>query len=232
MLEEEDPDEAGPDHRLEAPLPASADEVAGEEREPERERDPQQVEAVDLPYEPVLVQVAAVLDAALEARGREEPADVRVPEAEHVLGERVAVSGVRGVRVSGPVGARVVLAVVGDPLGERPLHRHAPENGPRGTEWRARLEALVGEEPVEADGDPQPAGDVEPREQHEVDWMDDAVPEQPDGATSPSGGTTTATIPASWLGSLVRCRTVLFPLVMRAQRAGRGRAACRGSRVS
>ena len=58
VLEEEDPDEAGPDHRLDAPLPASADEVAGEERETERQRDPEQVEAVDRPHEPVVVQVA------------------------------------------------------------------------------------------------------------------------------------------------------------------------------
>ena len=185
MLEEEDPDEAGPDHRLEAPLPASADEVAGEERKPERQRDPEQVETVDPPHEPVLVQVAPVLDPALEALRREEPADVRVPEPEHVLGQRVAVPGVRGVRVAGPVGERVVLAVVGDPLGERPLHRHAPENRPQGTERGARLEALVREEPVEADGDPQPAGDVEPREQHEVDRAHAAVPEQPDGGDEP-----------------------------------------------
>jgi len=82
-------------HRLDAPLPASADEVAGEEREAERQRDPEQVETVDPPHEPVLVQVAPVLDAALEALGREEPADVRVPQAEHVLGEGVAVPGVR-----------------------------------------------------------------------------------------------------------------------------------------
>src|SRR5580765_8524229 len=62
VLEQEDPDEAGPDHRLEASLPACSDEVAGEEREPERECDPEQVETIDPSYESVFVQVATVLD--------------------------------------------------------------------------------------------------------------------------------------------------------------------------
>ena len=111
---------------------------------------------------------------------------MRVPEPEHVLGERVAVPGVRGVRVAGPVGERVVLAVVGDPLGERPLHRHAS----RGSPSSARSGALVSKllcvksrwKPTVI---PEPAGDVEPREQHEVDRAHAAVPEQPDGGDEP-----------------------------------------------
>jgi hypothetical protein len=31
LLEQKDPNQAGPDHRLEAPLPASAEEVSGDE---------------------------------------------------------------------------------------------------------------------------------------------------------------------------------------------------------
>jgi len=87
VLEEEDPYEAGPDHRLEAALPASADEVAGEERKPERQRDPEQVKTIDRSHEPVVVQVAPVLDPALEALCGEEPTDMRVPEPDDVLDE-------------------------------------------------------------------------------------------------------------------------------------------------
>ena len=95
MLEQEGPEEAGPDHRFEAPLPTSTDGVSGKERKPERQRNPDQVETIDRPHEPVVVQIASVLNPALEAFRGEEPADVRVPESERVLGERVAVPGVR-----------------------------------------------------------------------------------------------------------------------------------------
>ena len=59
----------------------AADEVAEGERDSEREDDPEDVEAVDRPHEPVLVEVLPVLAAPLHALQREEPADVGVDEA-------------------------------------------------------------------------------------------------------------------------------------------------------
>ena len=69
---------------------------------------------------------------------------------------------VRGVRVARLVGERVVLAVVGYPLCDRPLHRHAAEDGERGRDRARGREALVGEVAVEADRRAERTDDVQP----------------------------------------------------------------------
>ena len=106
-------------------------EVAERERQPERQHHPEQVGAVDQAEQAVVVEVLAVLAALLHAEVREEPADVRVDEAAHRAERAVPVADVRRVRVAGLVRDRVVLAVVGDPLRERALHRHAAEDRER-----------------------------------------------------------------------------------------------------
>ena len=128
----------------EAGFDGAADPVADREREPERERYPEQVAAVDQAEHAVVVEVLAVLPPVLHAQVREEPADVRVDEAAHRAGRAVAVADVRGVRVAGLVGEGVVLAMVGDPLRERPLHGHAAEYGEDRLDRAACLEALGG----------------------------------------------------------------------------------------
>ena len=94
--------------------------------------------------------------------------------AEHA----VAVADVRRVRVAVLVGERVVLAVVGHPLRERALHRHAAEDRERRLDRRARLEALVREVAVEADRRPEGADDVEAGEEDEVEPVEGDAPEQ------------------------------------------------------
>ena len=95
VLVEEDPHEPAPDHGLDAALPRAADREAERERDPEGRHDPQQVQPVDRAHEPVLVEVAPVLAAALHALEREHPADVRVDEARDRAPDALRMPGVR-----------------------------------------------------------------------------------------------------------------------------------------
>ena len=82
---------------------------------------------------------------------------------------------VRGVGIALPVGQRVVLAVVGDPLGDGALAGHGPRDCPEGRHEPRGLEGAMREQPVEADGDAQPAEHVHGREHHEVDRAESEV---------------------------------------------------------
>ena len=156
----------------------AADPVAEEERQAEREDHPEEIEPVDPADELVVVEILPVLAALLHAEVREEPADVRVDEAADGTERSVRVSGVRRVRVAGLVRERVVLAVVGDPLRERPLHRHAAEDRERRLDRPARLEAAVREVAVEPDRRPEGADDVEAGEEREVEPVERDAPEE------------------------------------------------------
>ena len=116
---------------------------------------------------------------------------------------------VRRVRVAVLVGERVVLAMVGDPLGDRPLHRHAAEDRERRLQRGAGVEAPVREEPVEADRRPEGA---ERRTSRRGARGRPSGRRRPRGGRSPtsrpSGGTTTATSVTTWLIRLVAGRTV------------------------
>ena len=181
MLVEEDPDQPAPHHRLDPERDAAADEVADEERDAEGQRHPEQVQPVDPDEEAVVVEVAAVLAPLLHAEVREQPADVRVDEALRRAPRAVAVADVRRVRVARLVRERVVLAMVGDPLDERALHRHAAEDRERRLHRRARLEALVREVAVEADRRPERTDDVEGGEHGDVDQVEGDSPERSRG---------------------------------------------------
>ena len=94
----------------------------------------------------------------------------------------------------------MVLAMVGHPLRQRALHRHAAEDRRGRLDGLARLEAPVGEVAVEADRRPERADDIEARRggRRSTQWK--ATPQSsPIAERSPSGGTTTATSVTSWL---------------------------------
>ncbi len=178
VLVEEDPDQAAPHEPAEAGRERPADRVADQKRQPEREHDPEQVEAVDRAHEPVVVEVLAVVASLLHAEVREQPADMRVDEAADGGPGAFPVADVRRVRVARLVGERVMLAVVGHPLRQRPLHRHAAEDRQHRFDRLARLEAAVGEVTVEADRRPKGADDVKADEQREIDPVEGDAPEQ------------------------------------------------------
>ena len=70
-----------------------------------------------------------------------------------------------------------MLPVIGDPLGQRPLHRHAAEDREGRLDGGARLEGAVGEVAVEADRDAEGANDIHCDHDRDVDGMERDVPE-------------------------------------------------------
>jgi hypothetical protein len=115
------------------------------------------------------------------ARIGPQPTDVRVPEAADRAGEALAGVRMGRVRIALRVGVGVVLAVVGDPLDDRALHRPAAHDRQQVAHARGRLERAVGQQAVVADRDAEAGGEVEGDEDRQVGPADDAVPQQDDG---------------------------------------------------
>ena len=78
------------------------------------------------------------------------------------------------------VGVGVVLAMVGDPIEHRALHRQRTEYRERPLEPRIRPKRAMREQSVKADRDPQPGEDVQDEHDREVGRVDRSVPEQQD----------------------------------------------------
>ena len=157
-----------------------SEQVADGERDDEAERDPDEVEAVDVADDRVLEQVAAVLGAHDEALRAEQPADVRMPEPAHDAHQPRAAADVRRMRVALDVGVRVVLAMVGDPLADGTLRRHRAEHGEQRLDGTAGLEAAMREVAVEPDRDAEAGDEVEEPEEDQVDRADGDAPERGD----------------------------------------------------
>ena len=85
-----------------------------------------------------------------------------------------------GVRVAWFVRQRVMLAVIADPLGDRPLHRHAAEDREGDLDRDVRAEAAMREVAVEPNRRPEGTDHVEARQEDEVDRVDADPPEEPD----------------------------------------------------
>ena len=94
--------------------------------------------------------------------------------------DALAVADVWAVGIALLVREGVVLAVVGDPGDHRPLDRRGAEGAHHGADRGTRLEAAMGEEPVEADRDPEPGRDVDQPEDDEVAPVQPAAGELPD----------------------------------------------------
>src|SRR3954454_8457402 len=90
----------------------------------------------------------------------------------------LAVTDVRRMRIARLVRERVVLSVVGHPLRDRALHRHATQNSEHGLHRCACLEAAMREVAVEADRRPEGAHDVEEEKEGGVYRMERDVPEK------------------------------------------------------
>ena len=85
---------------------------------------------------------------------------------------------VRAVRVAFLVRERVVLTVVGHPLGDRPLHRHAPEDRKRRLHGWMCIETFVREVAVEADRRSEGTHHVHSEHDRHVTPVERDVPEK------------------------------------------------------
>jgi hypothetical protein len=157
-----------------------ADREPEAERHREPEADPPQRGAVDEADRPVGDEVGRVAALVRALRVQEQPADVRVGEAAQRAAQAVAVVDVRAVRIALEVGERMVLAVVGDPRGDRALDRHRPHDRERRAQRPARRERAVREVTMKADGDAEAGDDVHQREHDEVVPVQEVRPCLPD----------------------------------------------------
>jgi hypothetical protein len=66
----------------------------------------------------------------------------------------------RRVRIAGLVAVLVMASMLGSPLDDGRLHGHRAQHAQHEFHHLVRLERAVREEPVKADRDPQPGGDV------------------------------------------------------------------------
>ena len=178
VLVGEDPDQAAPDEHLEPELPAAApDGVPDGEGQCEGQHDPEEVHPVDAPDQQVVVEILPVVVASFHPFEVEQPAHVRVEEPPQgspgIRGE----AGMWRVRVAFLVGERVMLAVVGHPLGHGSLDRHRAENCERCAYRFRGLEAAVGEQPVEANRRSEARQHVQDPEDSHVDPREGDAPQ-------------------------------------------------------
>jgi hypothetical protein len=78
------------------------------------------------------------------------------------------------------VGVRVVLAMVGDPVDDRPLHGHRARGGEEVLDRLGRPERPVREHAVEADRHAEAGHEVHHQRHEQVVDADDLVPEHDD----------------------------------------------------
>src|ERR1700759_3198924 len=150
VVQQRDPDQAGPEEGGQRALPGHPPQAADKRREQQRDRDEPREPGIYRLDPPVGEQVGGEL--LLRGLVRvEEPADMRVEQA---LGQRLRVIAVppRGVRVALLVAVLVVPAVVRHPGDDGPLDAQAARDRQSDPRAGFGLERAVGEIPVVADG--------------------------------------------------------------------------------
>ena len=178
---DEDADEAAPDEAGERALPAHGQQAAEHRRDQQRRAS---TISGNLRLRMRMPRSSTRSLAYLRARAspcvRQSHAGVRVPEAAQRAHHAVAVTDVRRVRIALDVGVRVVLAMVGDPVDDGPLHRQHAEVREDVAGQLVRLERTMGQHPVEADGHAEPADHVHEGEDGDVGPAEPVAPQQRD----------------------------------------------------
>jgi hypothetical protein len=105
---------------------------------------------------------------------------VRVPEAAQRPGHAVAVPDVGRVRVALLIGVGVVLAVIGDPVDHRTLHRQRPQKREQVARGWVRLKGAVRQHAMKADGHPVTAHEIHQYEDGDVGPAEPITPQQRD----------------------------------------------------
>ncbi len=170
LVDQEDAQQAAPQETRQGRVAGAADQPAGQRRQRQAERDPQEVETVQAHHPAVAQQVGRELAPVLPAQ-REQPADVRVPDAAQAPAEMLAVQA-RRMRVAFLVGEGVVHAVRGGPEQDRPLRGHRAGDREQRRHHRAGLEGLVREEAMQPRLDAERGDQVHHREQADLEPAD------------------------------------------------------------
>src|SRR5215218_10261334 len=164
---------------------AGGDRAADRDPEPERHRQskgrPDEEGAIDEPDHRVAKEVRSEATLASPLGVDEEPAQVSVEEASQDARPAAAVTDVGAMGVALAIRAGVMLAMVGNPRDDRALDRGRPERCDHPARHRAGGEAAMREEPMEADCDAEPGGDVGDGEDRKVAPTQGFVPELPPG---------------------------------------------------
>ena len=182
-MQQEDAHRAAPQEPGEPSRDRAGQGDAEAEREGQSGRHPEREGAADETQVAVRQQVLGIAGRVGFVLAAEHPADMRVGEPAQFAAPSRRMVDVRAVRVAGLVRETVVLAVGGDPVVQPALDRHRAEHGQQHSHRARGLEAAVGEQPVEADGDAQPGERVRDRQHEQV------VPVQAPAPSHPSGDT-------------------------------------------
>ena len=94
----------------------------------------------------------------------------------------------RGVGIALVIGVGVVLGVSGGPVKGGTLHGHGTGDQEKGFQPRLGLKSLVGEHPVETQGDAKTADRVHHKKKAEVHPVHPLVPKKNNGADDPEDG--------------------------------------------
>ena len=144
------------------------------------DRDPQHERAIHEADPRVGEQILGVARLVGDLHVGEHPADVGVDETPELTAPSVAVVQMGAVRVALLVGELVMLAVGRHPVDHRSLGRGRAQRGEERPRRAAALEAAVGQQTVESDGDARPDDHVEDRQHEQVLPNEQAVaPPQP-----------------------------------------------------
>ncbi len=176
-MQQEDAHEPRPQQRQQRAGERAVDQQAGGERQRQRQQHEQTEAAADQAQPAIFDDVGRVAPGRRLALGAVQPADVRVPQP----GQARAGADVGAVRVAVFVGVRVVLAVVGDPVRQRPLDGHRAEHREHVADRLARLQGVVREQAVVADRDAETGEQVQRGHHREVGGADAVTPQDRHG---------------------------------------------------
>jgi len=180
VVQEQDTNRSAPHHPGQKAIPAADPCPTDKTGDEHGEQDYGHEQGGDYAEATIVNQIGRVATPVRSRVALEQPTRVGMPEPLESLGEAVAATGVGAVRVAASVGELMMLAVIGDPADHVPLHGKLTTDREGVANSREGLERPVREQPVVADGDPQPGDDVADAQDRQLSEADHPIPEQRD----------------------------------------------------
>ena len=187
-MKQQNSHQAAPHERFDRTLERAGCGEADKEWQPEGRSDPERIQAVDHPNRAVREQIACEAIVVRTTFGREEPANVSVPEPAESAAEAWPPANMWRVRVTLFVRIRVMFPVLGHPSDDRPLEGEASKNRPQNSKRACRFEAAMSEEPVEPYRDAETCQRVEDTKHYDVDRLNRDPPQLRDRGSERNRG--------------------------------------------